>query len=118
MSLKEFFQITVLVKEEAGEPWVSAESQHTNKGNLYPDSSVRFNKMPISNIDDGRTDYIPLSLAGQTDVTDNLQPPALQNGFTSVPMKGTDDQYTGEHCDLFYGDSGGFVERNNYLDRI
>jgi len=118
MSLQEKFQITIPVREEAGEPWVTAESQHINKGNLSPDSSVRFNKMPESSINDGRTDYMPLSLAGQTDVTDNLQPPSLQNGFTSVPMKGTDDQYTGEHCDLFYGDAGGFVERNNYMDRL
>jgi hypothetical protein len=30
----------------------------------------------------------------------------------------TDDLYTGEHCDHFYGDADGFVERNNYLDRL
>jgi hypothetical protein len=56
-------------------------------------------------------------LAGSTDVSNMSKIEALRKGFTKAEMKGTDDQYTGEHCDLFYGDAGGFVERNNYLDR-
>jgi hypothetical protein len=39
-------------------------------------------------------------------------------------MNGTDDLYTGEHVDQFYGEAVdedgkvGFAERNNYLDRM
>lgn len=117
MSLQEKFQITVLGKDTGDEPWVSRESQATNEGNPMPWNGEKFNKPPMINIDDGRTTYMPLSLAGQTDVTDHLTPKALKDGFTKHEMKGTDDQYTGEHTDLFYGDAGGFVERNNYLDR-
>lgn len=63
---------------------------------------------------------MPLSMAGETDVTNLTTPRALHpdKGFTKHEMKGTDDCYTGEHVDHFYGDSGGFVERNNYLDRM
>jgi hypothetical protein len=66
------------------------------------------------------TNGMPLSLAGSTDVTACCAPSALNNqkGYTKHEMKGTDDCYTGEHVDHFYGDSGGFVERNNYLDRM
>lgn len=117
MSLQEKFQITVPAKEEAEEPWVMVDAVRTNKGNPMPYNGEKFNKLPISNINDGRTTDMPLSLGGQTDVTNHLTQPAIVKGFTKAPMKGTDDQYTGEHCDLFYGDAGGFVERNNYLDR-
>jgi hypothetical protein len=118
MSLKEKLQITLPGKEEQGEQWASFESQRYTDHNPSPDSGQRFNKMPESAIDDGCTHYMPLSLAGRTDVTDQLSDSALVRGFTPAPMKGTDDQYTGEHCDLFYGDSGGFAERNNYMDRL
>jgi hypothetical protein len=67
-------------------------------------------------------------IAGDSDVSDYVaSPEALRDGFTRCPMVATDDQYTGEHVDLFYttargsDDTGevydGFVERNNYLDR-
>lgn len=118
MSLQEKFQITVLAREEKDEPWVTAQSQQTHEGNPKPDHGQRFNKLPTTAIEDDRTHHMPLSLAGQTDVTDCLTPKALLKGFIRPDMKGTDDQYTGEHIDLFYGDSGGFVERNNMLDRI
>jgi hypothetical protein len=52
---------------------------------------------------------------------------SLKNGFVLYEMANTDDQYTGEGVDHFYGDAEGeddagnkytgFVERNNYLDR-
>jgi hypothetical protein len=69
-----------------------------------------------------------LVTAAETDVSKVQSPKALKNGFTLHGMKSTDDQYTGENMDHFYGeaigddDAGnrveGFVERNNYLDRI
>jgi hypothetical protein len=53
---------------------------------------------------------------------------AFKFGFTRKEMRGADDVYTGEHIDHFYGEAvgkddteqtyEGFVERNNYLDRI
>ncbi len=53
---------------------------------------------------------------------------SLKTGFTVHDMDSVDDEYTGANQDHFYGlvvgpDDGGnvvegFVERNNYLDRI
>ena len=60
---------------------------------------------------------MPLVISGQSDVSQDTNPESLERGFKKREMKGTDDQYTGEHMDHFYGDAGGFVERNNYLDR-
>ncbi|MBA0086150.1 MAG: hypothetical protein HRJ53_14275 [Acidobacteria bacterium Pan2503] len=71
----------------------------------------------------------PLSRrAGESDVSGYIaRAEALRDGFTHCPMVATDDQYTGQHADLFYGtpigknDAGdvyeSFAERNNYLDR-
>jgi hypothetical protein len=67
-------------------------------------------------------------IAGETDVSDYVATAqSLKDGFTHCPMVATDDQYTGQHVDLFYGtprgsndahdEYDGFVERNNYLDR-
>jgi hypothetical protein len=48
---------------------------------------------------------------------------SLRKGFHRKKMLSTDDAYTREHNDAFYdvveveGDAG-FVERNNYLDRV
>jgi hypothetical protein len=43
---------------------------------------------------------------------------SLCYGFDKKPLLQTDDEYTREHNDAFYDDVGGFVERNNYLDRM
>jgi hypothetical protein len=69
-----------------------------------------------------------LHIAAQTDVSKVQSPNALCCGFTLHDMDSVDDQYTGENQDHFYGivvgpdDAGnkveGFVERNNYLDRL
>jgi hypothetical protein len=70
----------------------------------------------------------PLVTASDSDVTNSvMQPKHLRDGFTLHDMGNTDDQYTGEGVDQFYGDAtgeddagnrySGFVERNNYLDR-
>ena len=53
------------------------------------------------------------------DVTNNeMTPDALRKGFSKKKLLQTDDEYTREHNDPFYDDVGGFVERNNMLDRI
>lgn len=71
-----------------------------------------------------------LRTASQSDVTPivNDERNLLTNGFALHDMDSVDDQYTGENQDHFYGivygpdDAGndyeGFVERNNYLDRL
>jgi len=130
MSLAEKFQITVPAKEEAGEGWADFESardthyveeQHSK---TRPDGD-KFNDLPPG-MDIGNqmrcdpTEYqgFVKGFGGDTDVTGDVEPKSLDQGFRKREMKATDDQYTGEHIDLWYGDDGGFVERNNYLDRM
>jgi hypothetical protein len=43
---------------------------------------------------------------------------SLRVGFDKKKLLQTDDEYTREHNDAFYDDVGGFVERNNYCDRM
>ena len=108
--LQEKFQITVPAKDEDGEPWVMP----TYKVRGMVDG--KFNVMPSLNSQG--TDGMPMVLSGSSDVSGaQVRPENLLRGFEKVEMKGCDDQYTGEHVDHFYGDAGGFVERNNYLDR-
>ena len=121
--LQEKFQIIT----HAGVPattdsWVPQSSVRQSQASV-PAAEGRFNQMPPgidnSNQCSAEINAMPRSLAGSTDVTNCAAPRALHpdKGFTKHEMKGTDDSYTGEHVDHFYGDSGGFVERNNYLDR-
>jgi hypothetical protein len=117
MSLAEKFQITVPAAFEDGEAWADVNSTRIHEGVPPPKVAGRFNKMPPGYDATSKLDCFSSSLAGQSDVTNSITPESLEHGFLKKPMKGTDDQYGGEHIDLFYGDSGGFVERNNYLDR-
>jgi hypothetical protein len=60
--------------------------------------------------------------AGTDDVTDNPSGQDFVKGYVDVQMKPTDDMYTNEHVDAFYGEAKsdgkvGFLERNNMLDR-
>lgn len=63
-------------------------------------------------------------IAGCTDFSYDANPKAMAEGYTRRPMNGSDDIYTGEHVEHFYGEAvdekgnAGFVERNNYLDRL
>ena len=139
--LQEKFQITLPPTSDDNEGWTTQESarktgepgfMHRNNSTSAEIVSVKFNQvgpgMDISNQMRARINPMPLSIAGQTDVTDNVKPKSMLGGFTRLDMKGTDDMYTGEHVDLFYGcaygqdDEGntyeGFVERNNNLDRL
>jgi hypothetical protein len=123
MSLQEKFQISVLARPEADDKWqdwteASVRKAHEDKHGVEAAKLwTRLNKVPGLNIDDQVTTNMPLVMAGATDVTNHTNKGAFVKGFTKAEMKGTDDQYTGEHTDLFYGDAGGFVERNNYMDR-
>lgn len=127
--LQEKFQVIVPTKEEDGEQWASFESsrdigRETDWCSTCADDvdDRKFNIMPpgmdISNQTLTQQRSQELSMAGATDVSKDTNPNAFAQGFTKRKMRGTDDAYTGEHVDHFYGDAGGFAERNNYLDRI
>jgi hypothetical protein len=127
--MQEKFQITVPAKEEAGEGWVSfadARQSQADVGTFLPANSAdsdprQYNQMPpgmeIGSQPRAEINNMPFVIASGNDVSKDTNPGAFDKGFTKRDMKGTDDQYTGEHVDHFYGDVGGFVERNNYLDR-
>lgn len=129
--LQEKIQITVPTKDaEPAEGWASFESSRDSqadvpsfKGRTNQDlDGNKFNMMPpgmeIDNQCSTEINPQPFVMSGQLDVSKDVNPQAFAEGFTKREQKGTDDQYTGEHVDQFYGDAGGFVERNNYLDRI
>lgn len=60
---------------------------------------------------------MPTALA-QGDLTNReVNATSLVKGYDKKKLLQTDDIYTREHNDAFYDDVGGFVERNNYLDR-
>jgi hypothetical protein len=141
MSWQEKFQITVPYKEEAAENenWVfpidsgeklrdANDGWHKNNVGAADEDGMKFNFLPpgqdICNQEYKKIENMPLSMAGASDVSGKLVNKTAfsldrdKGGFTKIEMKGTDDQYTGEHVDHFYGDSGGFAERNNYLDRM
>jgi len=88
-----------------------------------PANGQKFNYMP-KGMETNVADNFGSSIAGATDVSNNVTSENLQRGFFRAAMQGTDDQYSGEHLDLFYGEvedelgNCGFVERNNYLDRL
>jgi hypothetical protein len=65
----------------------------------------------------GPEDFASSPMAGDSDVSDNVNGKSLMEGFAKLPMKSYDDMASNEHVDPFYDDVGGFVERNNYLDR-
>jgi hypothetical protein len=128
--LQEKFQIVTPTKPEDGEPWVSFESQRSPQDRVprfCPESATdegsdKFNKMPpgmeIDNQDMKYARKYDFVMSGESDVSKDTNPQAFDEGFKKRELKATDDQYTGEHVDHFYGDAGGFAERNNYLDRM
>lgn len=61
---------------------------------------------------------MPFVMSGESDVSQDYSASAVKIGFTKREMRPTDDMYTREHNDAFYDDVGGFVERNNVLDRL
>lgn len=120
--LQEKFQISAPSScAEKEEGWASFSSVRQDQSCVPQGEKAKLNYAPpgmdISNQYSVEINDMPLGLAGTTDISADTNPMALANGFTRREMKGIDDQYTGEHVDLFYGDAGGFAERNNYLDR-
>lgn len=140
-SLQEKFQLTIpetpSAKEEGEHRWADFKSarstgeagfQHVDNASSTGTAFEKLNYLPpgmdISNQKRKRINNMPLSMAGATDVSADVNDKYFEEGFQCYDLAGTDDQYSGEHMDLFYGeatdpDTGrtGFVERNNYLDR-
>jgi len=62
-------------------------------------------------------------VSGESDVSKDFNEGAIKKGYTRRKMLTTDDEYTNEHTDIFYGEANvdgevGFVERGNMLDRL
>ena len=126
MCLSEKFQITAPYSEKQADPdhdWATAQSARVNVGNTLPGNGEKFNKMPVGYDATCARDRFVSGFGGNTDATGGVEPKSLEDGFKRQDMKGTDDLYSGEHIDLFYGEvvdekgQVGFAERNNYLDR-
>lgn len=83
---------------------------------------------PGTNIEDQEVRDIPSEgeAGGRgtgTQATEDVTSESLREGFDRKVMRPTDDMYTREHNDAFYDTVEvegvtGFVERNNYLDRL
>jgi hypothetical protein len=63
-----------------------------------------------------------VGFAGATDVSNSVDQAMLKKGFQRQNLHPSDEMYTNEHTEEFYGDATvdgktGFLERNNYLDR-
>jgi hypothetical protein len=140
MSLAEKFQITVPYsekKDDDGTQWKDVNSVRCVDDNPQSTNTSKFNILPSTEIfdqyfenggNDSRLNNFAQGFGGNTDVSslgsESINnPKTFTEGFVRRTMKATDDQYDGEHIDLFYGEAVdekgnvGFVERNNYLDR-
>lgn len=96
-------------------------------GSKSMDNAVCYNTLPPgSDIDDQEMCDARVQrtvVAGTDDVTDNPKGNDFIKGYVDVQMSPTDDMYTNEHVDAFYGEGKsdgkvGFLERNNMLDRL
>lgn len=129
-SLQEKSQVSAKpVDEDGSNEWATfagARDSQASVGSFHERKAFdtdmrRFNQMPpgmeIANQQFAEFHEAPLVLSGETDPSKGIDPESLHCGYSKRTMHGTDDQATGKHQDLFYGDAGGFVERNNYLDR-
>lgn len=130
--LQEKFQ-TVAPQEKRGvTEWVSSGSARRAKS-PYPqhvtDSGLTGTVLnclpPGDNIGDqyfADQPAMPRVMSGEGDVTPTTRD-HFSKGYKRFDVKPTDDAYTAEHVDTFYGEAvsdgqTGFVERGNLLDRI
>lgn len=143
--VQEKFQVNYPRKQEVatGESWATDKSARAKKmqpgregrpggdsDSRFMNNAVFFNSLPPGmDIEDQEvTDQRKFnhSLAGNFaeghnagDLTNaELTAESLRKGFSKKRLLQTDDEYTREHNDAFYDDVGGFVERNNMLDRM
>jgi hypothetical protein len=122
---QEKFEYRAPLEKPENRDWVSDQSARTKKG-LRAGELEHYNCLPPGS--DGEDQYLsdqramPLSMGGETDVSKDWNPEAVRAGFSAYKMRPTDDLYSNEHCDAFYGSVivdgvEGFLERNNTLDR-
>jgi hypothetical protein len=133
--------------EGAGRPWASSRSARVKKGTpgredraggdpqaQFMNNARFFQSLPpgMDGEDQEETDQRVFneSIAGNRarghnagDVTQDLTAKSVKAGFDRKECCPTDDMYTREHNDAFYDAPEvdgvtGFVERNNYLDRL
>lgn len=107
---------------EAGQVTLQADNR-TAAQNVVRKTNFTPPGQDIDNQKRVRINPMPFSIAGATDVSHDANTQAFEHGFDRLPMSPTDDLYSGEHMDHFYGEvvdedgHEGFAERNNYLDR-
>jgi hypothetical protein len=130
------------VRAPRGEPqeraWASDSSARTRKGlQTRAGQDGRYEGYaadqlqclpPGMNIDDQEHADLPTpreaaDLGTGTQATSDVNRTSARQGFDRKPMSPTDDMWTREHNDAFYDavevdGVEGFVERNNYLDRM
>jgi hypothetical protein len=126
--------------DDAQNGWVSDKSVRVKKGtpgregrtggdwdSKTMDNAVHYQSLPPgTDINDQEVADIrkERSITGGTDdVTDNPSGGDFRNGFVKLRLQPTDDIYSREHNDAFYDEATvdgvtGYVERNNYLDRL
>jgi hypothetical protein len=124
--LQEKLQAVLPGKVEGNDPWASFES--TRRTQRYDETNCLPPGMDITNQYGYLVSNMPLSSAGQTDVTNCAEFKEQNDGFHYHPMDSVDDQYSGEHAVDFYGEAKGeddadnkvtgFAERANFLDRL
>lgn len=137
--LQEKFEVRPDQKPEGRENtgWASDKSARTkkalqtrgNNGQFEPYHGDMLNTLPpgMDIMDQEFADIPDLAEAGDMGVgsqaTSDVTRESLRSGFDRKTLRPTDDMYTREHNDAFYDSVEvdgveGFVERNNYLDRL
>jgi hypothetical protein len=144
--LQEKFQRTVDIppRNDDGNRWVTQDSQR--RVFVHPNSRITHERVGAgsdADFDTPVTNRLPPGmfisnqdispdvavgqvrdggLAGSTDVSNSVDAAMLKKGFQRQHLEPSDEMYTNEHTEEFYGDATvdgktGFLERNNYLDR-
>lgn len=134
--VQEKFEVHSEPAGDGPEGWVSDKSARDTNGlttrntgsGRYQGRSGYNCLPPGSNIEDQECRDIPPEpkaggLGSGTQATDDVNATSLRQGFDRKRMRPTDDMYTNEHNDAFYGSAKvdgveGYVERNNMLDRL
>lgn len=140
--VQEKFQVTAPQQrnDDADSGWVRPRDMRTKKGtpgreghlggdpeSRTMDNAVMYNTLPpgmdIADQELGDIRQQRLVTGGTDDVTDNPKGGDFKKGYVAVELTGTDDMYSREHNDAFYDEvhvdgKTGYVERNNYLDRL
>ena len=118
--VQEKFQEEFPVKPDDGSNyWASDKSARVKKGAPNKGEGAMFNSLPPGmDIEDQELADIRhqgLTMSGTTDVSyDCPGPGSTHRGFHRKRMKPTDDLYTNEHVDLFYGEIRVEVENEGF----